>query len=137
MKHLDAVEEGQERALEIEALKIGDALDPALEQDNDDCQEIGYSDNPDFVFKSPLEYNCNQEQSNRYQSINVFNEEALDSMTQQLDEDQRKVLEIGIDYAKSLVKSKKSKKAIKPPPLLVVQGGAGSGKSTVIDVVSG
>ena len=45
------------------------------------------------------------------------------------------VLERGVAFAKSLVKTKKTPGMSLNPPLLVVQGGAGSGKSTVIDVL--
>ena len=41
-----------------------------------------------------------------------------------------------MDYAKSIVKARKTKKFHCMPPLLIVQGGAGTGKSTVIDVIS-
>jgi len=47
------------------------------------------------------------------------------------------VLDLGVDFAKSVVKSKNSSKFNKPAPvLLAVQGGAGVGKSLVIDVLS-
>ena len=57
-------------------------------------------------------------------------------MTQNLDSDQRIVLEIGVDYAKSVIKSRKIKAQQARPPFLIIQGGAGSGKSTIIDVMS-
>ena len=60
----------------------------------------------------------------------------MDSMTRSLDEDQRIVLEIGVDFARSVIKAKQAQDAIVTPELLVVQGGAGTGKSTVIDVLS-
>ena len=135
MKHMESVEEGTERAKDMLKSKVGDTLDPALEQDNDDCAEIGFSENPDFAFKDPTDFLDNKEDSKRYKAINLYDEETMDSMSRELDEDQRLVLEIGIDYAKSIQKSRKTK-ARSYPPLLVIQGGAGSGKSTVIDVLS-
>ena len=52
-----------------------------------------------------------------------------------LDYYQRKVVEIGIRHARSIVKSLKLKNPLPEAPKLMVHGGAGSGKSTVINVV--
>ena len=41
----------------------------------------------------------------RFKAIDLFDENTLDKMTRALDEDQRVVLEIGVNFAKSLVKS--------------------------------
>ena len=57
-------------------------------------------------------------------------------MSRNLDDDQRIVLEIGVSFAKNVIKSRKAKKALATQELLVVQGGAGSGKSLVIDILS-
>ena len=43
MKHLEDVEEGMEKA---KTNKIGDILDSALEQDNDDCNDEGLTEHP-------------------------------------------------------------------------------------------
>ena len=136
MKHMDSVEEATENAQEMVKSNIGDTLDPALEQDNDDCVEIGFTDNSDFVFKDPSDLITQKENTRRYKEINLYDEECLDSLTRNLDEDQRQVMDIGVDFAKCISKSKKTKKSISKPPLLIIQGGAGSGKSTVIDVLS-
>ena len=55
---------------------------------------------------------------------------------QKLDVDQSIVLEIGVEYSKSLVEASKAKLARPLAPLVIVHGGAGTGKSTVIDVLS-
>ena len=49
------------------------------------------------------------------------------------DKFQRKVVEIGIRYARSIVKSRSGNNRYPEPIQLMVHGGAGSGKSTVID----
>ena len=136
LKHLESVEEGIERAEETIKSNIGDTIDPALEQDNDDCEEIGNTDHPDFLFKDPSDLNVTKEEVKRYKAIDLFDDNTLDVMTRSLDEDQRVVLEVGVNFANSIVKAKKAKESSIPPPLLIVQGGAGTGKSTVIDVVS-
>ena len=38
MEHLESVIEGTEKAQEIFNSNVGDTLDPANEQDNDDCR---------------------------------------------------------------------------------------------------
>ena len=53
MKLLESVEAGKEIAQEMLDSNVGDILDSALEQDNEDCEEIGVVDHPDFVFKDP------------------------------------------------------------------------------------
>ena len=61
----------------------------------------------------------------------------LHAMAQGLDRDQRLVLDIAVDYAKKLKIAKSSNVFMAVvAPLLAVQGGAGSGKSRVIDVMS-
>ena len=136
MQYLQSVEEGTERAEEMITSNIGDTIDPALEQENDDCEEIGVIDHPDFLFKDPSDLNMNITEVKKYKAIDLHDEETLDRMSINLDEDQRIVLEIGVDYAKYIVKARKAKEARTAPPLLVVQGGAGTGKSTVIDILS-
>ena len=91
------VEEATENAQEMVKSNIGDTLDPALEQDNDDCVEIGFTDNSDFVFKDPSDLITQKENTRRYKEINLYDEESSDSLTRKLDEDQRQVLDIGVD----------------------------------------
>ena len=136
MPHLESVELGTERAEEIVNLAVGDTLDPNLEQDNNDCAVIGTTDHPDFVFKDQLDIRDDKLSSSPFKPIELYDEGTLLSMARNLDEDQRMVLEIGVNLAKNIVKSKKARKMFMSQELLVVQGGAGSGKSLVIDVLS-
>ena len=52
-KHLVSVENGTERAEEMLKSRIGDVMDPEFEQDNDNCEDVGPSEHPDFTFKDP------------------------------------------------------------------------------------
>ena len=52
-----------------------------------------------------------------------------------LDYYQKKVVEIGIHYARDVVKAVKSRQTIPDVPWLTVLGGAGSGKSSVINIL--
>ena len=55
MEHLESVEEGTERAQDMIISNIGETLDPALIQENEDLGEMGFEEDPDFVFKDPSE----------------------------------------------------------------------------------
>ena len=61
--------------------------------------------------------------------------ETLRDKTRKLDYYQRKVVEIGIRYARDVVKSMIMKNSVPEAPKLMVHGGAGSGKSTVINIL--
>ena len=143
MPHLEGVEEGTERAEELIDSNAGVDLDPTNEQDNDDCEEEGVQDYPDYFVKDPTDFFEKNEASvndSVYSTIQLYDDKKLDKMTLTLDEEQRRVVEIGVNYANNLLKFKNSKD-IKDRgglkiPNLVVQGGAGSGKSCVIDVLT-
>ena len=71
-----------------------------------------------------------------HKKIDIPDDSDLKESTRNLDEYQREVLNVAIKYSKDLVKARKLSK--KPPnsPLLMVHGGAGAGKSTVIRTIS-
>ena len=56
--------------------------------------------------------------------------------TRKLDFNQRKVVEIGINYCRGLIKSQKLKNPLPNPKNVIVSGGAGSGKSKTIEILS-
>ena len=55
MKYLESVECGTERAWDVVESSIGNVLDSALEQENEDCFQIGGEDDPNFMFKDPAD----------------------------------------------------------------------------------
>ena len=74
---------------------------------------------------------------NLYKRIELYEDEKIDEITLQLDHEQRMVLNIGVDFARSVLKARNGKKLPTPTaPLVIVQGGAGTGKSTLIDAMS-
>ena len=113
-------------------------MDNAQEQDNEDCRDEGETEHEDFLLRNPdcLDSNQRMETSgNIYKKVELYSEEKIKALTLQLDDDQRIVVDVCVNYAKNIVKARKVKMNIPPSPLVVVQGGAGSGKSTVIDVM--
>ena len=71
-----------------------------------------------------------------YRKIEIPNDAVLKENTRSLDKYQREVINIGVKYAKGLVKARKEGNTTPPAPLLMVHGGAGAGKSTVINVLA-
>ena len=135
MKFLTEVEEGTEREQEILDSNAGAMLDPENEQDNDDCdaelKNIMSNDETDW----PAEISGNSSVQS-YRKIELYDDEQILSLTRSLDYDQRRVLDIAVNFAKTIVKNKKISKHNTKAPLVVIQGCAGSGKSHVIDAMT-
>ena len=138
MKHLEEVEEGTERAKEILDSNAGTILDPQKEQDDAECADEEVLEHPDFVAKDPRDLDVEQTTSctgKAYKKIELYDERRIEEITRKLDREQRMVLDKGVDYAKNIVKARNGPTPSVKAPLLIVQGGAGSGKSTVIDAM--
>ena len=60
----------------------------------------------------------------------------LKSKIQRLDEYQKEVVNIGVRYCKDLVKARKAGNPVPVAPKVMVHGGAGAGKSTVINILA-
>ena len=136
MEHLEDVEAGTEKAQDIIDSNAGAILDPENEQDNAECEEEEVEEHPDFEVRNPdLLENMNAS-GRKYKRIELYADEKIRAITLQLDEEQRRVLDIGVDFAKNIVKAKNGKLPYPKAPLVTVQGGAGTGKSTVIDAMS-
>ena len=137
MKHLDSVEQGTERAQDAKNSEIvGDMMDPAFEQEEEDCALEGIHEHPEFSFLDPSLLSSTENEKKSFRSIDLYEDATLDTLTKKLDADQRMVLDIGVNHAKSVVKARNGKCKFPKQVLMVVQGGAGSGKSMVIDVLS-
>jgi hypothetical protein len=137
--YLESVEEGRAIVEQLELLNeikdIGDILDPAGEQIDDDdeatgCEEVSSlhpgdlekssetTRNPDHIFKVP---------------DLAKNEDMFLDSARHLDTDQRAAFNKVIGYCKQLRKASAANMAKPKPPLLVIHGGAGTGKSKLID----
>ena len=101
-----------------------------------ECIEESVIEHPDFAHLNPdtmemLESNAAKPQSMRTIDIGCIDE--LINKSRGFDKYQRKVVEIGIRHARGIVKARNGKNRLPDPVQLMVHGGAGSGKSTVID----
>ena len=139
MEFLDSNEEA--RLFVDEALKtqqIACDIDPQGEQENIDSELEGQILHPDYQHLNPEELNIQMEErknEKRFRAIEVDERNILAEKTRNLDFYQRMVVEKGIRFARNIVKSRKIKNMAPAAFNTIVLGGAGSGKSTVINVL--
>jgi len=124
MKHMESVEKGTERAQDIMNSEIEEMMDPEFAQEKYDCEMEGYEEHSDFLFKDPSELEQSESQKQTFRAVDLYDVETLDSLTRSLNEDQRAVLDLGVNFARSVVKSTNTNGATIEPELVVVQGGA-------------
>ena len=138
MEFLENVEEARyfvaedQRNAEVESL-----LAPGVIQEAADCEYegiINHPDYPDLGIEVVQESNAKYEKS--FRTINLDSIDILLEKTRKLDYYQKKVVEIGIHYARDVIKAVKSRKSIQDVPWLTVLGGVGSCKSSVKNILS-
>ena len=140
MEHLESTEEA--RFMVQEALnqndEVGAEMDPTGEQENDDCELEELLMHPDYQHLDPSEF-LNVEKTTKteksYRPIKIDDMDLLRKSTRELDFYQRKIVERGVRYAREVVKSKHLKNPPPKPVTVTGHGGAGCGKSTVINVL--
>ena len=140
MKHLTQVEENRARAEEILFNEMGDKLDANKEQEEDDDLLEGVHEHPQLLVLDPTELQENlkldNSDHNLFMKTDLLDDEEMSAKIRNLDIDQRMVVDIGVNYAKKFVQSVNRQQKRPTAPLVIVHGGAGTGKSTVIDVLS-
>ena len=112
-------------------------LNPEGIQENADCEYEGIIDHPDFpnFDIECLDQEATIKKSERTQKLILDDIDKLMDKSKHMDFYQRKVLESAVGFARSLRKSLKSKNLSRKAPNMMVHGGAGSGKSTVINIM--
>ena len=141
------VEEGREMVekFEYDNNLVGTELDPKGEQLDKDAEEIGFEEAEEYSGFRPDGLEDHKEgipikssiPDGGFQVPDAIDIEKLLISTRQLVDEQKVALNIIIGYCKDLRKSSAQKSIRSPkPPLLVVHGGAGTGKSTLISVAS-
>ena len=80
---------------EVDLSDIGNQLDPALEQDNSDCDEEVMEEHPDFLHIDPdlISTENNVITKSIYKQINIPSDQELRNTTRKLDKYQKQVLE--------------------------------------------
>ena len=109
-------------------------MDPEKHKDDIDCDLEGTEEDEQYVHLDPdglrgLDFPA---AGNWFRKMDLLDISILEEKTCRLDEWQRKVLDVGLTFVRGLKKSSQLSK----PENLVVIGGAGSGKSTVIECLA-
>ena len=123
---------------EIDTEETSKTLDPSFVQQNEDCLEEGIQPHPNYGYMDPDmidETNDEISVNSIYPKIEIHSLDILRQKTRNLDEFQRNVVDVGIKFAKDIVKARNSFTKPPEPKFLMVHGGAGAGKSTVINVL--
>ena len=122
-----------------ERSNIGETLDPMQEQEIEDCQHHEDQLHPDFIQLNPdeLEFDTNLEQIRKtFRQIQIRTADERLNDARKLDKYQKKALTVAVDFATNVIISRKGKTPYPKPPFVMIHGGAGSGKSTLINVIS-
>ena len=138
MPYLKSVVEARAKAHEFLS-NIGDEIDPTKEQEEEEDRAEGVRDHPDLGHTDPTDFveDGQSENDNTFRRIELQPDSELFSKLRTLDIDQRHVVDVMYNYARQYQLAKKHKHNPWPtPPLLMVHGGAGTGKSHVIECVS-
>ena len=142
MPFMQHVEEAMEKAEVVANIdEIENALDAEGAQDNADCEpeEIEETDgfvahDIDNVPKDSSDSNSNSD--NIFKRIEIDDDETLRAKTRSLDDDQLFVVQEIIDYCKKYRRARVDSNEIPPPLFRKIVGGAGTGKSFVINIAA-
>ena len=118
---------------------IGNELDPEQEKEIIECTEDVDELHPDFVHLNPdeLEFENNLNQIKKtLRRIEVRPEDEILKEARNLDKYQKKALHIAVRFAQDIIIARKGTAPYPTPPLYMIHGGAGGGKSTLINVMS-
>ena len=143
MEFLEGVQEARYYAEQVikekdmDLQKIAIQFDPAGAQDNEDCLSEPEELHEDFEYFNPDNLEHKEESSKKiFRKVELTPVNQLKEMTLRLDSNQRRILDIVVHYCRNIVKARKIENPIPTPPFIMVHGGAGAGKSTVIHVIS-
>ena len=119
---------------DVDVQEIGEEIDAGKEQNDIDCDLEGIEDDEKYIHldtEGLKELNF-PTSGNWFRKLELMDIKELEQQTCRLDEWQRKVIDVGLKFVKGLKKMSYSQK----PENVVVIGGAGSGKSTVIECLA-
>ena len=132
----DFVEEAMESCVDIE--ETGEHMDPEKHQEDIDCEIEGIEEDVQYqhLDTDGLSKSNFSSTGNWHRKLNLLDYKELEERTCRLDEWQRKVVDDGLKFAKGLKKFVNGYGSPPAPESLVVIGGAGAGKSTVIECLA-
>ena len=124
---------------EVDTEEAGIEMDAEKEQDILDCLDEGEDEDPLYHHLNPegfLDNPCPINSNKLCKQLQLEEKEVLETRTQKLDGDQRKGVDMAIEFARDTIKASKHPNKAPKAPKLIITGGAGAGKSTVINVLS-
>ena len=144
MEFLEGVQEAryyvEQAKKELDLEETEERLDAMGVQDNEDCDELGEQEHPDYQHCVAGDGEFGEDQAparSMFRSIDIPNDDELKQKMRSLDPYQKEVVNIGIKYFKDVVKARDNPGNPHPEaPLVMVHGGAGAGKSTSINVLA-
>ena len=143
--HMNTVQESQllfETASDHRSTHIGDVINLQHEHDREDQALLSVEEDENYASRHPGELLDREEiiqpsaNRNIYRRLDISDKDSMAGMVQQLDCHQRRVFDTVLKYCKDLRKSVQSRANAQEPTLLLVHGGAGSGKSTLIHAIT-
>ena len=140
MEHLESNEEARYMVDEAnnKIKEMGEILDPEGEQEIEECRNENLFMHPDYEHLNPEELNLTETSPKHekvYRQIELDEINVLKEKTRKLDFCQKKVIERGVKFSRQVVKSLKEKNNPPKSVHVIVHGGAGTGKSTVINIL--
>ena len=119
----------------LDTKEIGDILNPERELEILECEKEGIEADPLYAHLNPESRRDDDilQPSKWCKTIKLMTREQLEKEAQNLDRFKRITLDIGLKHARNIVKERTNNNDIKTDtPQVIVLGGAGSVKSTVI-----
>ena len=123
---------------EINNKKMGDILDSEMEQEIQECNEGEEEPHPDFQLNPDEIDNDDQLKQIRktFRQIQLRSADERLEETRNLDQYQKSALHVALNFAMDILISRKGKIPYPRAPHMIIHGGAGSGKSTLIHAIS-
>ena len=120
---------------------VGDVIDPEFEMEGDEERAEGNVEDEEYGFRDPgvipSDILPSAQAKETFIRIDISNKSAMQESARKLDREQRRVFDLNMAYCKNTRKAIANPKVPFPrPPLLKVHGGAGTGKSKLINDIA-
>ena len=130
------VEEVMKNNVDVE--ETGENMDPEMHQDDTECEMEGIEEDDKYIHLDPegLKDRDVPDTRNWYKKLELIDQTELEEKTCKLDKWQRNVIDVALKFVRGLRKYENGVDRLPRAENLVVIGGAGSGKSTVIECLT-
>ena len=126
--------------IETASNNTGDAMDPENEHTNAEDILRGPTEENKYACRHhdllPLSQSCDGVSSSKYKRVDLSNLDLMNKAAQKLVPEQRCAFDIIIEYCKRYQQAIRSNGPKPDQPLLLIHGGAGSGKSKLINDIA-